>query len=138
MLRSPLPRPHVPEPAPPGGQTVHVPRASRSAFPAGAPISILVDYDGTVSRQDVGDKLLADHALVSPVVVAAKDADYDAGRSGSRDLMQWDMDVLPRDGALLRSFAAGMPQDETFVPSSRRCAPRAPPSRSSATASAST
>ena len=86
------------------------------AFPAGAPISILVDDDGTVSRQDVGDKLLADHALVRPVVVAAKDADYDAGRSGSRDLMQWDMDVLPRDGALLRSFAARVPQDETFVP----------------------
>ena len=82
----------------------------------GAPISVLVDYDGTVSRQDVGDMLLADHALVSPAVVAAKDADYDAGRSGSRDLMAWDMEVLPRDGALLRTFAAGIVQDETFVP----------------------
>jgi 2-hydroxy-3-keto-5-methylthiopentenyl-1-phosphate phosphatase len=86
------------------------------AFSAGAPISVLVDYDGTVSRQDVGTVLLAEHALVSQAVVAAKDADYDAGRSGSRDLMQWDMEVLPRDGALLRSFAAGIPQDETFAP----------------------
>jgi HAD superfamily phosphoserine phosphatase-like hydrolase len=85
------------------------------AFPAGAPISVLVDYDGTVSRQDVGTVLLAEHALVDRLVVAAKDADYDAGRSGSRDLMQWDMEVLPRDGALLRRFAAGIPQDETFV-----------------------
>ena len=59
--------------------------------------------------------LLAEHALVDQAVVAAKDADYDAGRSGSRDLMQWDMEVLPRDGALLRSFAAAIPQDETFV-----------------------
>lgn len=84
-------------------------------FPAGAPISVLVDYDGTVSRQDVGTVLLAEHALVDAAVVAAKDADYDEGRSGSRDLMQWDMEVLPRDGALLRSFAAGIPQDQTFV-----------------------
>ena len=85
------------------------------ALPAGAPISVLVDYDGTVSRQDVGTVLLAEHALVDRAVVAAKDADYDAGRSGSRDLMQWDMEVLPRDGALLRAFAAEIPQDETFV-----------------------
>ena len=85
-------------------------------LPAGAPVSVLIDYDGTVSRQDVGTVLLAEHALVDQAVVAAKDADYDAGRSGSRDLMQWDMEVLPRDGALLRSFAAGVPQDETFVP----------------------
>jgi len=84
-------------------------------FPAGAPVSVLVDYDGTVSRRDVGTVLLAEHALVDEAVVAAKDADYDAGRSGSRDLMQWDMEVLPRDGALLRSFAAGIPQDDTFV-----------------------
>jgi HAD superfamily phosphoserine phosphatase-like hydrolase len=83
--------------------------------PAGAPVSVLVDYDGTVSRHDVGTMLLAEHALVDEAVVAARDADYDAGRSGSRDLMQWDMEVLPRDGALLRAFAAGIQQDHTFV-----------------------
>lgn len=84
-------------------------------LPAGAPVSVLVDYDGTVSRQDVGTVLLAEHALVDQAVVAAKDAAYDAGRWGSRDLMQWDMDVLPREGALLRTFAAGIPQDASFV-----------------------
>jgi len=42
------------------------------------------------------------------------DAEYDAGRLGSRELMQWDMDVLPRDEELLRHEAAGMPQDGTF------------------------
>ena len=84
-------------------------------FPAGAPVSVLVDYDGTVSRRDIGDVLLAEHALVDPAVVIAKDADYDAGRAGSRELMQWDMDVLPRDAELLRSVAAAIPQDETFV-----------------------
>ena len=31
----------------------------------GSPISVLVDYDGTVSRHDIGTALLAGHALVS-------------------------------------------------------------------------
>ena len=82
----------------------------------GAPISVLIDYDGTVSRLDVGTELLSGHALVDAAVVAAKEADYDAGRAGSRELMQWDMEVLPRDGELLRSVVAAIPQDETFVP----------------------
>ncbi|MFH1475274.1 MAG: HAD-IB family phosphatase [Chloroflexota bacterium] len=90
-------------------------RAPQSpVFPPGAPVSILVDYDGTVSRQDIGDALLERHALVERAVVVAKDADYDAGRTGSRELMQWDMEVLPRDGELLRGVAAAITQDETF------------------------
>jgi len=43
-----------------------------------------------------------------------RDALYDAGEIGSRELMEWDMDVLPRDGDLLRREAAAMPQDEAF------------------------
>jgi 2-hydroxy-3-keto-5-methylthiopentenyl-1-phosphate phosphatase len=78
-----------------------------------APVSFLVDYDGTISLVDVGDELLwryfEDHQLL-----AAKDAEYDAGTLGSRELMIWDMDVLPDDAALLRRAAAEMPQDETF------------------------
>ena len=80
----------------------------------GAPVSVLVDYDGTVSRQDVGDVLLQAHSLVDAATVAAKDLAYDAGLVGSRELMQWDMEVLPRDAALLRRTVAGIPQDETF------------------------
>ncbi|MDA8238110.1 MAG: haloacid dehalogenase-like hydrolase [Chloroflexi bacterium] len=83
-------------------------------FGRGAPVSVLVDYDGTVSRRDIGDVLLAEHARVPQAVVVAKDADYDAGRAGSRELMQWDMEVLPRDGDLLRAVAASIAQDETF------------------------
>lgn len=83
-------------------------------FPLGAPISVLVDYDGTVSLSDVGDVLLARHALVDRAVVAVRDAEYRAGLAGSRDLMQWDMDVLPRDGVLLRREAETVPQDTTF------------------------
>jgi 2-hydroxy-3-keto-5-methylthiopentenyl-1-phosphate phosphatase len=42
------------------------------------------------------------------------DGRYDAGLLGSRELMLWDMDVLPRDPELLRREAAAMPQDEAF------------------------
>ncbi len=85
-------------------------------FPPGVPVSILVDYDGTVSLADVGDVLLYQHAIVDQAVVAARDADYDAGRAGSRELTPWNMEALPRDPAYLRRVAAEIPQDETFVP----------------------
>ncbi len=93
------------------------PAQLRPALPAtGAPISVLVDYDGTISRRDIGDVLLAEHALVDQAVVVGRDRDYDAGRAGSRELLEWDMGVLPRDAGLLRSVAAAIPQDETFAP----------------------
>jgi 2-hydroxy-3-keto-5-methylthiopentenyl-1-phosphate phosphatase len=47
--------------------------------------------------------------------LARRDAEYDAGIVGSRELMRWDMDVLPRDPELLRREAAAMPQDHTFA-----------------------
>lgn len=46
--------------------------------------------------------------------LARIDAFYDAGQLGSRELMLWDMDVLPRDADMLRREAAQMAQDETF------------------------
>lgn len=46
--------------------------------------------------------------------IARKDALYDAGVLGSRELMRWDMDVLPRDAELLRREAAEMAQDHAF------------------------
>lgn len=42
------------------------------------------------------------------------DALYDAGELGSRELILWDMDVLPRDPEPLRREAAQMPHDESF------------------------
>jgi 2-hydroxy-3-keto-5-methylthiopentenyl-1-phosphate phosphatase len=81
---------------------------------AGAPVSVLVDYDGTISRQDVGDALLLAHSLADAATVAAKDLAFDAGLVGSRELMQWDLEVLPRDAELLRRTAAGIPSDATF------------------------
>ena len=78
-----------------------------------APVSFLVDYDGTISLVDVGDALMARH-YSDKAELARLDALYDAGQMGSRELMQWDMDVLPRDAELLRREAAEMPQDSAF------------------------
>lgn len=82
--------------------------------PEGAPVSVLVDYDGTISRRDVGDELMAtffaDHATL-----AEKDRAYDEGRLGSRELMLWDVSVLPADPDALRDAAATVPHDETFA-----------------------
>jgi hypothetical protein len=92
--------------------------ADRAGIPAaadnsGAPVSFLVDYDGTISLVDIGDELLTRH-YPDKAEIARKDAEYDAGIVGSRELMQWDMDVLPHDPEMLRSEAAAMPQDPTF------------------------
>jgi 2-hydroxy-3-keto-5-methylthiopentenyl-1-phosphate phosphatase len=78
-----------------------------------APVSFLVDYDGTISLIDIGDELLARH-YADKRKLAEMDGLYEAGALGSRELMMWDMDVLPRDAELLRREAAAMPQDEAF------------------------
>lgn len=80
----------------------------------GAPVSFLVDYDGTISLVDIGDELLARH-YSDKAEIARRDAQYDAGLIGSRELMRWDMDVLPRAAEVLRAEAAQMPQDASFA-----------------------
>lgn len=81
--------------------------------PGGPRVSILVDYDGTISRLDVGDELLRRHGP-DAVTTARQDAAYDEGRVGSRELMRWDMDVLPHDPELLRREAEAASQDDAF------------------------
>ncbi|HEV8516559.1 MAG TPA: HAD-IB family phosphatase [Candidatus Limnocylindrales bacterium] len=80
----------------------------------GAPVSILVDYDGTVSLLDVGDTLLARH-VADRAALTEQDRRYEEGRIGSRELMLWDMAVLPADAGLLRAEAASIGQDEGLV-----------------------
>jgi 2,3-diketo-5-methylthio-1-phosphopentane phosphatase len=75
---------------------------------------VLIDFDGTISALDVGDELIARHAP-DQRLVREKDALYDRGVIGSRELMRWDMDVLPRDADLLRREAADLPLDPTVV-----------------------
>ena len=55
---------------------------------------MLVDFDGTISLEDVGDALLARFAPDQDAV-AEMDRRYDEGDVGSRALIRWDMDVLP-------------------------------------------
>lgn len=82
--------------------------------PAGAPVSLLVDFDGTISRSDVGDALLAglveDQALVQDM-----DRLYMEGRKGSRELIAWDMEVLPHDPKVLLHVVDALSLDETFA-----------------------
>jgi 2-hydroxy-3-keto-5-methylthiopentenyl-1-phosphate phosphatase len=84
------------------------------SFPAGgAPVSVLVDYDGTISLVDVGDELMR-RFVDDQRTLAEMDRAYDDGRLGSRELMLWDISVLPEDAELLRSTAETLPQDEAF------------------------
>ncbi len=79
----------------------------------GVPVSFLVDYDGTVAIDDVGDVLVGRHVADQEEVRRIFRA-QEEGLLGSRDVTRWDMDVLPRDAELLRREAAQVPQDEGF------------------------
>src|SRR5262245_50020378 len=79
-----------------------------------APVAVLLDYDGTISLRDVGDELMRSF-VADQSLVAQMDARYVAGDIGSRELMAWDMEVLPDDPALLRAHAAEVPQDGGIV-----------------------
>ena len=43
-------------------------------------------------------------------------AEYDAGLSGSRRLMEWEVGLITSDPARLRAFAAAQPHDSGFAP----------------------
>ena len=83
--------------------------------------------------------LLAEHALVGRADQSRRRTPTTTrAGAGSRELMQWDMEVLPRDGALLRSVAADSPRTRRSPRSWLPFVPPAPRRRSSATAWAST
>jgi len=79
----------------------------------GPPISILVDYDGTISLTDVTDVVMAEHVPGVWEEVAAR---YDAGLMGSRRLMAWEIGLIEADPAALLATAAAQPHDPGFVP----------------------
>lgn len=84
------------------------------------PVAVLLDYDGTISLRDVGDELMTRY-VTDRAAVHAMDARYVAGDVGSRELMAWDMDMLPQEPALLRREAARVPQDDGLVELVRVC-----------------
>ena len=85
--------------------------------PGDLPLAILVDYDGTIAQTDVSDALMADYVTAE---WEARAAEYDAGRIGSRRLMEWEVGLITADPADLRASAAAQPHDGGFAPMVRR------------------
>ena len=91
----------------------------RPLGPGEAPLALLVDYDGTIALTDVGDTVMAEHVPGDWEEMAAL---YDAGRMGSRRLMEVEMGLVdaPDDGAAMLATAAAQPHDPGFAPFVRR------------------
>jgi HAD superfamily phosphoserine phosphatase-like hydrolase len=87
--------------------------------PGQPPVAILVDYDGTIALTDVSDTILAEHVPGAWEELAAA---YDAGRIGSRRLMEAEMALIRvhDEGAAIRATAAAQPHDPGFAPFVRR------------------
>ena len=80
------------------------------------PLSILVDYDGTIALTDVSD-LLIDEFI--PAELATDDgARYMAGLVGSRELMEREVGFLPPDRAPLDRTGPwhGSPASSALIP----------------------
>ncbi len=76
------------------------------------PLSILVDFDGTIAGTDVADAVLSRHAMDPDW--RDKDDAYVAGRAGSRTLLAWDATILRQDRSALEATAEEQPLDATF------------------------
>lgn len=81
------------------------------------PLSLLIDYDGTISLTDVTDEVMAVHV---PGVWEEAAARYDAGLMGSRRLMAWEIELVRVDPQAMLATAAEQPHDDGFVPFVRR------------------
>ena len=88
-------------------------------LPGEPPLAILVDYDGTVALTDVSDTVMAEH-VPRAAAWESEVAAYDAGRSGSRRLMEIEMAMVDAPAADLLATAAAQPHDPGFVPFVRR------------------
>jgi 2-hydroxy-3-keto-5-methylthiopentenyl-1-phosphate phosphatase len=80
-------------------------------LPGQPPLAILVDYDGTIARTDVSDALMA--AFVN-AEWEDRVAEYDAGRVGSRGLIEWEFGLITADPTALGALAAAQPHDSAF------------------------
>lgn len=107
--------------APPGDVAVIAPDGVAPPvpplLPGEPPLAILVDYDGTIALTDVSDTVMAEH-MRGPW--EAEVAAYDAGLSGSRRLMEFEIRSLDTPLAALLATAAAQPHDPGFVPFVRR------------------
>lgn len=81
--------------------------------PGDPPIAVLVDYDGTIAQVDVSDTLMAEFVTAEWEAEAAR---YDAGLSGSRRLMEWEIGLITAPFPALAALAAAQPHDPGFAP----------------------
>jgi 2,3-diketo-5-methylthio-1-phosphopentane phosphatase len=81
--------------------------------PGGAPLSVLLDFDGTISLEDVGDVLLG-NLVEDQALVHEMDRRYMEQGLGSRELIAWDMEVLPRDPVILDRAVDAIDVDTTL------------------------
>ena len=86
-------------------------------LPGEPPLAILVDYDGTVALTDVSDTVMAEHV---PGIWETEVAAYDAGRMGSRHLMELEMALVDAPPQALLATAAAQPHDPGFAAFVRR------------------
>ncbi len=80
----------------------------------GAPLVVLVDYDGTIARADVSDEVMRRHA--SPEAWAPLEAAYLSGAIGSRTLLVRQAALLRGDTRGIASIGDHEPVDPHFVP----------------------
>jgi 2,3-diketo-5-methylthio-1-phosphopentane phosphatase len=85
--------------------------------PGQPPLAILVDYDGTIAQVDVSDTLMAEFVNADWEAAAAR---YDAGLSGSRRLMEWEIGLVTVPFDRLAAVAAAQPHDADFAAFVRR------------------
>lgn len=82
------------------------------------PLSILVDYDGTIALTDVTDVLIAQ--FIPPDVAIEDESRYEAGLVGSREIMEREIGLFPPDADLLTGLAAAQRHDSAFPEFVRR------------------
>jgi len=78
-----------------------------------ARLSVFCDFDGTISRADIGKHIMA---RVPTPGWEQLDAQYDAGEIGSRECVSSQWELVERDEAKVRAAVAEVELDATFEP----------------------
>ena len=82
--------------------------------PGDVPLSILVDYDGTIALTDVSDTITA--AFLPPELERELGEAYISGLIGSRETMEREVGLLPPDAAAIDQLVSAQPHDPGFAP----------------------
>lgn len=77
---------------------------------------MLVDYDGTIALTDVSDTIMVENVGASGEVWEAWTAEWEAGLTGSRQMMERELSLLTVEPRVLVEIAERQPHDPTFAP----------------------